>query len=125
MNINVKTIKHSKQEYPTVGNWKLDKRLNLKVEVSKMNNWRYETLVAIHEIVEAALCRDRGILEMDITNFDINFEQKRKEDNTDEPGDDPKSPYFNEHQFATWLERSVADQLKINWEEYNTIVNNL
>ena len=101
MKINIETIPHKDQNYETVGNYWIDEDGTWQIRVSDMKNWKYELLVAIHEIVEYALCLEKGIKEDDITAFDIAFEAKREDGNCDEPGDDPKSPYQNEHLIAT------------------------
>src|ERR1017187_5385200 len=97
MEITIKTIKHSDQEYETVGNWHFDAQGNLNVFVSNMDNDDYAFLVGLHEMIEAWLCRKRGISDESITEFDKVFEQNRKEGNTDEPGDDKLAPYNLEH----------------------------
>lgn len=90
-----------------------------------MKNPDFEFLVAIHEFIEAYLCQKRGIEEPTITRFDVNFERSRIKGNTDEPGDNPEAPYFNEHQFATKIEKVMAKELGVNWKEYEKTVNDL
>ena len=63
MNITIKTIQHSKQRYDTCGDWWFDKKGNLQIRVSDMDNWKYEYLVGDHEVREALLCKDRGITQ--------------------------------------------------------------
>jgi hypothetical protein len=60
INIEIKTIPDKKQRYNTVGDyWIKDGKEYIRV--SDMNNWEYETLIALHELIEATLCRKRGI----------------------------------------------------------------
>jgi hypothetical protein len=125
MNIQVKVIDHTKQEYPTVGNWSFNDAGDLSVEVSSMGDWRYESLVAVHEIIEALLCQERGISGKEITIFDKRFEDNRKKGNSDEPGDDQQAPYKDEHFFATNIERLLAAELGVDWKEYDKTVVNL
>lgn len=125
MKIIIKIIPHTKQRYETVGDWKFNKNGNLHINVSDMQNDNYAFLVGLHEMIEAWLCKKRGIKEEDITAFDMNFELNRKKNNIDEPGDSVKSPYHKEHVFATTIEKMVASILTINWNKYSKTVTNL
>lgn len=125
MNITVKTLPHEKQAYPTVGNWTFKEGGHLLVEISDMGNEDYQFLVGLHEIIEAYLCKKRGINEEDVTDFDKVFESHRLEGNTDEPGDHADSPYREEHFFATSIERLLAQILDVDWDEYTDAVNDL
>lgn len=123
--INIKIIPHSHQRYDTCGDWWFDEKNDLFIRVSESGNWKYNVLVALHEAHEALLCKDRGIDERAITQFDIEFEDSRIKGNDDEPGDDPKAPYKKEHFFATNLERMFAAELGVDWNEYDKEINNL
>jgi len=122
MKIVIETIPHEKQRYETVGDWWTDPDGTLQIRVSDMPDDRYNLLVGLHELVEAALCDDRGIAQADVDAFDKAFEAKRPAGNTDEPGDDPDAPYHLEHGFATGVERLMASALGINWTEYDDAV---
>jgi hypothetical protein len=83
-------------------------------------------LVAVHEIVEMALTRQRNIAEEAITEFDVKFEQdKDKELVSGEAGDNVNAPYRREHFFATNLERLFAAELGVDWFEYDRYVDAL
>jgi hypothetical protein len=125
LSIIIQTIEHSAQRYETVGDWYSSKNGADYISISAMQNVDYEFLVAIHELIEAHLCRKRGISEEAITEFDKQFEEARVEGNIDEPGDSPLAPYQKEHQFATKIERQLAEELGVNWEEYDRTVNSL
>ena len=125
MNIQIKTIPHNEQRYDTVGDWWWTPDGDLEIRVSDMNNWKYETLVAFHELAEVLLCKDRGIKQEDVDNFDIEFEKNRPEGNTDEPGNDVNAPYKNEHKLATQLEFILAGGLNVDWDLYDKTVNEL
>jgi hypothetical protein len=43
----------------------------------------------------------------------------------DEPGHDPKAPYNKEHIFAEKIERQIAEELGVDWEEYSRVVESL
>lgn len=121
----IEVVPHTRQRYPTVGDWLEEHRGDWRVRVSDMGDWRYAFLVAIHELVEMALCQQRGIRELDVTNFDLRFESQRPAGNTDEPGDAKDAPYRQEHRFAENIERQLAHELGVNWREYEKIVETL
>lgn len=128
MNINIKTIPHSEQRYPTCGDWWFEGD-NLEIRISDMKNWKYELLVAIHEIVEVSLCKNRGITTEQVDNFDKGFEKLRESNpeligNT-EPGAMPSAPYFKEHLFATYIEQLISPQLQIDFQQYEKTIDSL
>ena len=118
MKITINSIEHKDQRYPTVGDWFYEPDGSLTINVSRMQDSRYELLVAIHELIEAALCEDRGITQDAVDQFDKDFEENRHPDNLDEPGDDPRAPYRREHCFATGVERLLAAELEVDWKTY-------
>jgi hypothetical protein len=120
--INSKVIPHSEHRYETVGDYWYPNSTTMELRVSDMGNSDYEFLVQIHELIEAHLCRKRGISEPDIKAFDEAFEANREEGNEDEPGDSPLAPYQKEHQFATSIERQLAEALGVDWEAYDNAV---
>ena len=129
MRIEINTILHEEQRYPTVGDWELasNKRdpFILLISVSEMQKRNYEFLVGLHEMIEGYLCQQRGISELDVSAFDRKFEDARVEGNTDEPGDDPNAPYRREHFFATSIERLMAAELGVDWARYEEAINSL
>ena len=125
LRIDIQTIPHEQQRYETVGDWYYGNDGTWYFRISKMKDWRYELLVAIHELVECVLCRHAGVAQAEVDEFDKAFEAKRSEDNTDEPGDDPKAPYRVQHCIATGVERIIAALLDVNWKEYDDEVNSL
>lgn len=121
LRIEIKTIPHKKQRYETCGDYWENEKGDIHIRVSEMRNPRYEFLVALHEMVEQFLTRERGIKEADITEFDINFEKQREmgiHKAEDEPGDDVEAPYRREHFVATNIERILANELGIDWKSY-------
>ena len=121
----IETIPHNKQRYKTCGDWFENGDNTLRIKVSSLFNYRYEYLIAIHELIEALLCHERGIAEGDVTKFDEQFEEFRPPLNTDEPGDHPLAPYKREHFFATSIERLVASELGVDWIKYEEAINKL
>ena len=127
--INYESTPHEMQRYPTVGDYFYDRNGTLQVRVSEMGNEDYEFLVAIHELVEWYLVTKRKIPLEKIDEFDISFEQLRKMMpaiiGDQEPGDMVSAPYYNEHQFATKLEKFLAAEMGVDWEKYNDCVESL
>lgn len=124
--IDVRVIPHGTQRYVTVGDWFFNSINNtLWIRVSELGDWRYNYLVAQHEQIEAMLCIHRGIDEKAITMFDMAYEKERAKGNPDnqaEPGDHFLAPYRKEHFFATSIERLIAAELEVDWEEYDKAV---
>ena len=125
MIITIVNIQHEQQRYETVGDWQWDDGGNLTITVSDMGDWKYNFLVAFHELVEVMLCRARGIPQKEVDEFDIVYEAMRKDGDTSEPGDSPLAPYCKEHRTATNMERVMAEELEVVWEEYDEAVGNL
>lgn len=127
MKIIIEVIPHKSQRYPTVGDY-WEEGDTLHVKISDMDNWKYQILVAIHELIEFHLCKDRGIDEPLIAEFDRQFEKLREAGAFDadaEPGNHPNAPYRKEHQFATFIEMMIARELTVNWAEYSKVVESL
>lgn len=119
LNIRIETIKDEEQRYDTVGDYYMTPEGQRVFKISDMGNWRYELLVAVHELVESALCKAHNVSDEAIDSFDFAYENNRKEgDRISEPGDDPHAPYYKEHQFATGVEKMLAEQLEVDWEDY-------
>jgi hypothetical protein len=125
MNIDIKTIPHKEQRYPTVGDWYYTKEGVLIIRISCLDDWRMEACVAIHEFVECVLCHYMGVTQQMVDEFDTKFENNRPYGNTDEPGDNPRAPYRIQHCIATGVERIVASFLGFSWKKYDDKVNSL
>lgn len=120
--IYIEVIPHDEQRYKTCGDFFFDKYGDLHIKVSAMQDNRHELLVAVHELIEVLQTEHDGIAEHDIAAFDKDFEAKRVEGNTDEPGDDSKSIYKKQHCIATGIERIMAAVLGVDWKEYERAV---
>jgi hypothetical protein len=128
MEMYVKTIPHSEQRYPTVGDYWWDDNDVLQVRVSDMKNSLYETMVIVHEIIEEALTRYRGLSEDKIMKFDLAYEKKRAKGlvpENSEPGFAENCPYKNEHTFATSVEIGMCAMAGIDFNKYDETVNSL
>ena len=124
LEVNIKSIPHTEQRYETCGDWWWENG-TLYVRVSELSDWRHEFLVALHELVEAMLCKDEGVSQVVVDAFDQRFEDTRPEGNTDEPGDCYDAPYYREHQVASGIERLVAAELLLDWQEYERDIEGL
>jgi len=129
MKIVIQTIKHTDQDYKTVGNYGVDEDGTQWIKVSDMGNEDYNFLVALHELIEQKLAHKRGISGESITTFDTTFEEAREKYpnifGDTEPGSHPKAPYHQEHEYAMRIEASMAQELGVDWQEYNKAVNDL
>jgi len=105
-------IPHRNQRYETLGDWFYKGEGFLQIHVSLVGNEDYEFLLLFHELVEAWLCRKRNISSADVDRFDMSYV------GDGEPGDHPTAPYHKEHVFATLLEKTMAGELGIDWDEY-------
>lgn len=118
----------------------------LHIKVSNLSDRRREALIAIHELVEVILCEHDGVTQEAVDAFDMEFEKKRQERIDDaarkvtepgvtsgeealiaieEPGDDEKAPYRDQHCFATGIERLLASRLGVGWKDYETEIERL
>jgi len=116
MQVSMIVVPQAQQRYDTVGDWRFDTDGNLHITVSQLSDPRYETLIAVHELVEALLCKAAGITEASVTAFDTAYQ------GNGEPGDDPKAPYRHQHAAATFFEKKMAKLLGVNWKTYDRVV---
>lgn len=122
MEIHIKTIPHDEHRYSTVGDYWVGPDGAIEIRVSDMGDTRYELLVALHELIEKALCDARGISNDSIDEFDKAYEAARTEDDDSEPGDASDAPYRKEHFFATTVERLMCAELGVDWAVYDATV---
>lgn len=128
MKILIETIPHDKQRYPTVGDWYYDGPADdqiLHIRVSELGDWRYNALVALHELVEVLACKHAGVTQWNVDEFDIEYEKNRPEGDDSEPGDSPQAPYRRQHCLATGIERILCAELGIDWATYDRAIMSL
>lgn len=116
--IVVDVVDHASQRYATAGDWQF-KGEELHISVSRTGEELDPILVAVHELVEAVLCRHRGISQELVDSFDMAF------DGDGEPGEQPSSPYRKEHAAADVVERFLALEIGLNWQEYSDRIDSL
>jgi hypothetical protein len=110
------------------GDWYFDTHGIITAVSAKLEDPRSELCVALHELIEAWLCREKGITDEEVTMFDYMFERERAEGKhglTDEAGDDHRAPYHVQHRLATTLEIIAAAILGLPWEKHEANVNKL
>jgi hypothetical protein len=86
-----------------------------------MTDWRSELAVAVHEMIEALLCEQHGVTDLQVTQHDAMFEEERTKGLHGlyaEAGDDPRAPYRDEHAEATFAERAICAALGLAWGEH-------
>ncbi len=119
--IVIETIPHEKQRYPTAGDWWWEDG-TLRIAVSELGDDDLNLLVAIHEMIEAHLCRVDGVSEEEVTAFDMEYEKKGGDG---EPGDSEDAPYHDQHRIASDVETFTAGVLCVNWDDYEKKINRL
>lgn len=126
MRIVIDTLPHAEQRYETGGDWFEDPDGTWRIRVSELPTKtalfpeKFAFLVAFHELVEMALCKSAGVTEKQVDSFDLTYAGSFVE-----PGDDIEAPYYRQHQMATALERTMAAQLDVDWNEYEAAINDL
>lgn len=122
MKIVMESIDHLSHRIPTCGDWYYDDEGTLHIRASKLSNEKYEVILLVHELIEALACRYDGVPVEEVDAFDLEFEHKianRQTDGGDEPGDEPDAPYSDQHCLATAFERILAERWGIKWKTYN------
>ena len=132
--ITIEVIPHLEQRYNTVGDWQFERSPEgeptaLNIKVSDLDDQAYFILIGLHEAIEALLCEKRGVKESEVDQFDLNWKPSRVHWSSDtvpnEPGEDYYSPYYQEHQIATGIERLLAARMFTNWARYEALVDEL
>lgn len=128
MKIEIEIKPKELMRYNTVGDYFYLPDGTLKFEIADTGYEFYNKTVLIHEMIEEALTKKRGITEHQITDFDLYYEKRReqglvKEDS--EPGFDANSPYLIEHSFATGVEMGMIGLCGISWIDYDNLINEL
>ncbi len=103
-----------------LGDWHTDGRILVRVLEDHMPR-ESELAVAIHELIEAFLCERAKISDEEVCEFDANYEKERSirlHFPEDEPGEDSRSPYRDEHMAANHVERAVCNALGLTWEQH-------
>ena|SRR5712692_6595178 len=113
--IAIEFIENVDQRYDTCGDY-WEEPQTLEMRITKYRNEKYAHLILIHELVEMLLARQRGIKFSVIDEFDLMYLDEG------EPGNDPSAPYHKEHIFATHIEKLCAQEMGVDWTEYEKTV---
>lgn len=115
MKIVIETIPYDMMRYATLGDYWIDVKGVVQIRTIKCTQWKDSMLIALHEFVEANLCKAAGIPISAIDAFDIPW---HPHEGIAEPGNDPASPYYLQHQAATHMEKMFAAYLSVDWDKY-------
>ena len=96
---------------------------DLIIKVVDTGDEIYNRAVILHELIEEALTKKRGITEQMVTSFD----RKCFEENMYETayGDQPDCPYRKEHRFAENIERLFIQESGKDWFTYDKVIDSL
>jgi hypothetical protein len=95
----------------------------LIIRAVKLPDIRYSILIALHELLEFVLISNDNIKESDVDKFDAEVEAG--DGDKSDPGNLSDAPYRKHHRFSENMERLLAHELDINWNEYDRVVTNL
>ena len=121
---HLQTIPHQDQRYETAGDWGYGPTGILTVSVSDTGTEDYNFLLALHELVEAYLCKRANISVDAVEGFDIPFLMNPSTSHL-EPGDSPESPYHRQHTQAEIVERVMCEILDRDWASYSESIEKL
>jgi len=98
--------------YRTVGDWFETSPGCLNIQVADTGNWKYNLLVAVHELYEVLICRSDGVTEKQVDRFDLTHQDD------EDPGTHPKAPYHKQHLAAMGVEMLLAALMGVKWRTY-------
>ena len=115
MKITLEVIPHEQQRLHAIGDWYFELNGDLVVRVSDLGDWRYNFLVARHEMDEAILCMKDGI-----TTQMVDDDQKKAlpTDDPDSFSGYPGACLQNQHNDALSAEWVMSRLLNVDWIEY-------
>lgn len=125
MRIMAETVPFADIPNAQCGDWRREADGILHIRVAQEVGDDSALLIALHEIVEVALCEKRGITCAEVDVWDANFEANRKPGDTSEAGYAKGCPYSKEHHSATLFERAMAVELGVDWETHEQKINSL
>lgn len=119
----INSIPHSDHRYSTVGDWQFREAqpscVRIDIQVSATADWRHAALIAVHELIEAILCRARGISQDEVDSFDLAHSE------LSDPGASENAPYHDQHMVADFIERYLATELNVSWRDYTVALESL
>jgi hypothetical protein len=120
--VDIRFIPEAEMRQPGLGDWWFeDGVLHIRATTDSeetRGDCKWAFLIALHEMVEAMLCRAHGVSQEAVDEFDLLFDSEEHDDE-DEPGDDRRAPYRKEHRAAMLIEHMMAHFLGVT--NYGTI----
>jgi len=113
MKIVITVIPESEMAYRTAGNWQVLPDGDIAVQIVEAGDERYAFLLAMHETIEAFLCKRGGVTTEDVDRYDFAHQDD------DDPGLSPAAPYHDQHMVAFAVEILLAKALGVDWRRYN------
>jgi hypothetical protein len=116
--ITIEIIPHAAQRYDTLGDWLYDRITGthddaLTIKISDTCEFRSTMCLAVHELIEALLCRLEGVTQTMVDRWDMGPGK-----DMEEPGADPHAPYHRQHYRAEVVERIVCEMMGMRWHWY-------
>ena len=127
LDIRIKTVPERLIRNEQSGDWEYDDKQILSTVLENTYSPESELAIAIHELIEAWLCRRDKVTNKAVLLHDEIYERARKmglHPETTEPGDAEDSPYRLQHQAATHVERAVIAALGVRWEDHEKEITN-
>ena len=128
MKVILQSVPKSRIRNNQCGDWRLYNSRTIKATTAFMGDEDSEFAVALHEAIEAWLCRKHGVTDESVTAFDAMFEEERERSlhgPHDEDGEDLRSPYRIEHEVATKIERILIEACGVTWSQHEDTVHKL
>lgn len=117
----IKCISLLENRFTTLGDWMETAPGEFMITVTEMVDWRHETLVLLHELVEWAICQRDGVRTADCDAFDALWEQELRnglQRPETEAGFDRRCPYRKGHVWGCRVERAFAFLFGVSWADY-------
>lgn len=105
--ILIEFVAQEQQRYDTLGDW-LEDEDGLVIRSTCDGDEDESFLIALHELVEAWICRKAQITQQDVDAFDFYFA------GDGEPGDHPDAPYREQHRKAMLIEHLMANFMGVS-----------
>jgi hypothetical protein len=103
-----------------IGDWFFSEDGNLHINVTDLNDWRYNVLFARHELDEAILCKQNGISTQEVDQDQVT--RISEEDDPDSLSGYPDSPIQIQHNDALAFEWLFSRLLGVDWDDYSLAV---
>lgn len=110
--VKIEVIPPKQMRYRTCGDWFWTERECLTIQVADTGEWKYNLLVAVHELIEVILCTSDGVTTKQVDSFDLAHQDD------EDPGTHPKAPYHKQHIVAMGIEMMLAALLGVKWRPY-------